>query len=225
MNAATFTGRIKIKDSEQQKTILVVKDGYLIEKIFDSNIDSYRVGDLPPRSDTVIYMSHSDPDHCDTMIAYDYCDETGITTITYPTTESLYRDSQYEISCYLEDADTESIEIISDSGEVTKLEIDDFWINDDLDQILGIDKIDVQIIGRDYFNEYSNLFYNVAGYKLEYEGLSLNKNIMFSMKNARDLEPLAKTSRMFKSKFPDAKFDLCYEHDGGSENYWEFILF
>ncbi|HEY9705456.1 MAG TPA: hypothetical protein V6C58_23665 [Allocoleopsis sp.] len=223
MNISDFTGRIKVINFDREKTVLVVKEGYLIEKIYNSSIDSYRVGDLPPRSDTVSYMSHSDPDYCDTMIAYD-CDKNGITTITYPSPESLYSDSQYEISCHLQD-DTESIEIMTDSGEVIKLEVGDFWINDDLDQILGIDRIDTQTIGRDYFNEYSSLFRSIAGYELEYEGLSLNRNIMFSMKNARDLESLSKTSQMFKTKFPDIKFDLYYEHDGGSQNFWEFILF
>ena len=220
MDISTFTGRIKIKNSEQQKTVLVAKDGYLIEKIYAFHVDSYRVGELPPRSDTVIYMDHSD---LNVVVAYNYDEKTEVTTITYPSLKSHYSDSQYEINCYLQDPDTESIEIMTDSGEIIKLETDDFWINDDIDQILGIDKIDTQTIGRYYFNEYSDLFYNIAGYELEYQEMSDDMIwICFSMAN-NQLINLADTSRAFKIRFPGVKFDLCSDPDGG-ENRHKFTL-
>lgn len=222
MDISNFTGRIKVTNIQGQRTILVVKNGYLIEKIYDETIDSYRVGDLPPQSDTVFYMSHSDPEF-DVMIAYDYNEKANMTTITYPSAESLYSDSQYEISCYLQDTDTESIEIVSDSGEVTKLETDNFWINDDLDRILGIDRIDMQTIGKYYFDEYSKLFYGIAGYKLEYQEMTDDRLwICFSMRD-RNWQNLADTSRAFKVKFPGVKFDLRSDPDGG-ENWHSFTL-
>ncbi|HEY9704977.1 MAG TPA: hypothetical protein V6C58_21240 [Allocoleopsis sp.] len=222
MSTSDFTGRIKILNVQGQKTILVVKNGCLIEKIYDETIDSYRVGDLPSRSDTICYLSHSDPE-LDVMIAYDYNEKTNIATITYPTIESLYSDSQYEINCYLQDTDTESIEIMNDSGEIIKLEVDDFWINDDLDRILGLDMIDAQIIGRYYFNEYSKLFYAITGDELEYQEMSDDRLwICFSMRD-RNWQNLADTSRAFKTKFPEVKFDLRSDPNGG-ENWHSFTL-
>lgn len=105
---------------------------------------------------------------------------------------------------------------------MTKQEIENFTINCELDDILGIDRIDMQIIGQFYFKEYLELFADISGYKPSDEGFQ-NNHFWFTTRN-RDVVNLAATSRAFKTLYPNVEYTLYYEHDGGNENPYGFTI-
>jgi hypothetical protein len=95
-------------------------------------------------------------------------------------------------------------------------------LTEDLDSILGIDRIDLQLIGQFYFEKYIETFADISGYKPSYEGYN-NNHFWFTTRN-RDVVNLAATSRAFKTLYPNVKYTLYYEYDGGNENPHGFTI-
>ena len=84
-----------------------------------------------------------------------------------------------------------------------------------------MDTLNIESIGKDFFNEYSDIFYSISGYPLSYEGTDKSRKIYFSTKD-KNLQLIAETSRIFKSRFPQS-FTVSLETDAG-KNWYSFAL-
>ena len=108
IETALFTGAVLIRNATDEVQFKV-ENGYITESSktginFNggyglSFVDRFQIGELPAKDE---YIFHQFDEVLNVTVAYDCNNGSNITYVTYPTPESWYGNSQYQLACQLE---------------------------------------------------------------------------------------------------------------------------